>query len=134
MVRITKSLVQEKSTALLDKQIAETVLARARGFCERCGVPSHDLALHHRKLKSRGGKDEVANLVAVCHKCHNLGTHSIHLRPKEATEKGWMVSAYQNPEDVPVSIFGRNPVRLAQDGTYIEGEQDGNNHSNGRSW
>ena len=134
MAKIIKSSLQEKSTALLDKQIAETVLARAKGFCERCGVPSYDLALHHRKLKSRGGKDEVANLVAVCHQCHNLGTYSIHLRPKEATEKGWMVSAYQNPEDVLVSIFGKNPVRLDQEGNYIEGEQDGNNHSSRSSW
>ena len=102
----------------MDKKVAETVLARAKGYCERCGAPSYDLALHHRKLKSRGGKDEVANLVAVCHPCHNLGTYSIHLRPKEATEKGWMVSQWQNPEEIPVSIFGSEPVKLNPDGTY----------------
>ena len=70
----------------MDKIIAETVLARANGYCERCGKPSSDLALHHRKLKSRGGKDEVSNLVGVCHPCHNLGTDSIHLNP--TTDQG----------------------------------------------
>ena len=132
--KITRFSLRERFTALLDKKIAETVLGRAKGYCERCGVPSHDLALHHRKLKSRGGKDEVANLVAVCHKCHNLGTESIHLNPKKATDKGWMVSAYQDPSDVVLHIFGRNPVRLDQEGNYIEGDRDGNNYSSRSSW
>jgi len=106
----------------MDKVIANTVLGRSKGYCERCGKPSHDLALHHRKLKSRGGKDEVVNLVAVCHKCHNLGTHSIHLNPKEATEKGWMVSAYSNPARVPLHIAGGSVVRLDSEGNYLEAE------------
>ena len=45
----------------MDKKIAETVLARAKGYCEACGLPGDDFALHHRKLKSRGGKDEAVS-------------------------------------------------------------------------
>lgn len=101
----------------IKKEIAETVLTRSRGFCERCQSPSHDLALHHRKLKSRGGKDEVSNLVAICHKCHNLGTRSIHLNPKEATEKGWMVSAWGDPKTTPILMMDGSKVILKDDGT-----------------
>ena len=102
---------------VLKQEIAEAVLGRSRGFCERCGKPSHDLALHHRKLRSRGGKDSVTNLVAVCHKCHNLGTHSIHLNPKEATEKGWMVSAWGDPDLTPITLSDGTQALLKDDGS-----------------
>jgi hypothetical protein len=107
----------------MDKQVAETVLNRAKGYCERCGKPA-DLALHHRKLKSRGGKDTVANLVAVCHPCHNLGTDSIHLNPQKATLKGWMIPTYAVIEDYPLHLANGNVVRLDNEGNYkrIEGE------------
>lgn len=108
----------------MDKQIAKTVLERANGYCERCGKVA-DLALHHRKLKSRGGKDEISNLVAVCHNCHNLGSDSIHLNPQIATLKGWMVPTYATPEDFPLHLADGNIVRLDNQGNYIqiEGEQ-----------
>ena len=107
----------------MDKVVAKIVLDRAKGYCERCGK-SADLALHHRKLKSRGGKDEVVNLVAVCVFCHTLGTNSIHLNPKKSTEEGWMVSAYQNPSSVSLHIAGGKVVRLSQEGTYEEAENE----------
>jgi HNH endonuclease len=104
----------------MDKVVAQIVLERAKGYCERCGISSGNLALHHRKLKSRGGKDEVSNLVAVCHQCHNLGTHSIHLNPKQATLKGWMVPTYADTTDFPLHLFGGNVVRLDNEGNYLE--------------
>jgi 5-methylcytosine-specific restriction endonuclease McrA len=104
----------------MDKTIANAVLQRAKGFCERCGVPSHDLALHHRKLKSRGGKDEVSNLVAICHKCHNMSTESIHLNPAKATIKGWMVPSWAEPSDYPIHLADGSIVRLDNDGNYKE--------------
>ena len=107
----------------MDKVVAKIVLDRANGYCERCGK-SADLALHHRQLKSRGGKDEVVNLVGVCHPCHNLATDSIHLNPKEATKTGWMVSAFSNPASVSLYIAGGIVVRLTKQGTYEEAEDD----------
>ena len=107
----------------MDKVIAKIVLDRAKGYCEKCGK-SADLALHHRQLKSRGGKDEVVNLVAVCHPCHNLATNSIHLNPKKSTETGWIISAYQNPESVSLHIAGGKVVRLTQEGNYEEAKND----------
>ena len=43
----------------MNKEIVETVLLRANGYCEVCGLVLTDYALHHRKLKSRGGKDRI---------------------------------------------------------------------------
>ena len=110
----------------MDKVTAQTVLARANGYCERCGKPSLDLALHHRKLKSRGGKDEISNLVAICHPCHNLGTDSIHLNPTKATVKGWMVPTYADTEKYPLHLPDSRIVRLDNEGNYIDIE--------GESW
>jgi hypothetical protein len=102
---------------VLKQEIAEAVLGRSRGFCERCGTPSHDLALHHRKLRSRGGKDSVTNLVAICHGCHNLSTTSIHLNPKRATETGWMVSAWGDPDLIPITLPDGTQALLKDDGS-----------------
>ena len=102
----------------MDKKIAETVLARAKGYWESCGLPGDDFALHHRKLKSRGGKDEVANLIAVHHKCHNLGTDSIHLNPELATVKGWMVPSWADPVEYPLHLHDAEVVVLDNKGNY----------------
>lgn len=113
----------------MNKQVAEKVLERSRGYCERCGKMT-DLALHHRKLKSRGGKDEVSNLVAICHPCHNLATDSVHLSPQKATLKGWMVPTYADPAEYPLHLASGDVVRLDNEGNYtrIEGN-DGDNLS-----
>jgi len=75
------------------------------------------MALHHRKLKSRGGKDSVANLIYVHHSCHNLATNSIHLKPKIATEKGYMVSSWQDPAQAPMITPDGSTVLLNENGT-----------------
>jgi len=98
----------------MDKKIAEAVLKRANGFCEHCGR-SGDLTLHHRKLKSRGGKDSVSNLIAVLHECH---LYDIHANPQRAEEMGWMCPSWQNAEDHPLRTPEGNVVRLTNEGSY----------------
>ena len=39
-------------------------------LCEACNRKAQDI--HHIKYKSRGGKDEIGNLIALCRKCHDL--------------------------------------------------------------
>lgn len=100
--------------------------ARARGYCEKCGgsLP-HSWALHHRKLRSRGGKDEIANFLALHHECHNLDTDSVHNNPSSALEKGYMVSSWADPAECPVTLPNGDTVILTQEGTYKYLERKG---------
>ena len=102
------------------KLLRELVFARCGGYCERCGIPLNpdDWALHHRKLKSRGGQDTPENTVALHHHCHNLGTQSVHLNPAEATRRGLMVPSWENPTEIPITLDDDSQVFLMPDGTY----------------
>jgi len=100
------------------KKLREKLLERCKGYCELCGGSLGDnWALHHRKLKSRGGKDEIANIVALHHKCHNLGTDSVHLNPARAKETGFMVSSWDDPVLIWILYYDGFKVYLKNDGT-----------------
>ena len=102
----------------MKNEIANKVIERAAGYCETCGGRAEEsMALHHRKLKSRGGKDEVANLIWIHHGCHNLKTDSIHLNPAKAEDKGWMVGSWQDPEEAPIARPDGSFALLKNDGT-----------------
>jgi len=96
------------------------VYFRCKGFCEKCGgqLPE-SWALHHRKLRSRGGKDSVSNFVALHHGCHNLNTDSVHFNPAESLEKGLMVSSWEDPEKCPLTLPDGSIVTLTEEGFYI---------------
>ena len=98
------------------------VWERSGGYCERCQIPLHpeQWALHHRKLRSQGGKDELPNLIALHHHCHNLGTDSVHLNPKEATRRGLIVSSWDDPSNITVEFDDGTLVYLTDDGRYKE--------------
>lgn len=102
----------------MDKRVANLVLLRAGNYCEKCGMPCDDFALHHRKLRSQGGKDEPCNLIAVHHKCHNLGTDSIHNQPEKSRVKGWIVPSWAEPSDYPLHLVDGSVVRLDNEGNY----------------
>jgi 5-methylcytosine-specific restriction endonuclease McrA len=103
---------------MIDKSIVALVEQRAGGYCEVCGLPAQEgMALHHRKLKSRGGKDTVANLIRVHHGCHNLNTDSVHSNPNWAEHKGYMVASWQDPEEAPMHMPDGSIVLLKNDGS-----------------
>lgn len=54
-----------------------TVLTRDNYTCRYCGAQAPDVKLHvdHVVPKSRGGLDEMANLVTACQRC-NQGKHA----------------------------------------------------------
>ena len=106
----------------MKQQGVDIVLARAGHYCEACGNPCAEFALHHRRLKSQGGKDEPCNLIAVHHKCHNLGTDSIHLNPKRSMEMGWIVPSYAKPNEWPLILSDGSKVLLDNQGSYINYE------------
>ena len=84
----------------ISKRVCDLVRERAAGYCEKCGMPAApSMALHHRKLRSRGGKDTPANLLWVHHGCHNLRSDSIHANPSLAEDKGWMCPSWKEPHD-----------------------------------
>ena len=100
-------------------EIRAVVLLRCAGYCEKCcNALPESWALHHRKLKSRGGKDAVENFVALHHGCHNLDTDSVHLNPSKAEDKGLMVGSWQDPELCPITLPSGAIVMLTKEGTY----------------
>jgi hypothetical protein len=107
--------------------LREMVYARCVGYCEKCGgrLPE-SWALHHRQLKSRGGKDVVENLVALHHGCHNLDTDSVHFNPSHAQDKGLMVGSWQDPSECPLTLPSGSIVMLTTEGTYKYLERIGN--------
>lgn len=104
------------------------VKVRSGGYCEKCGRPlTESWALHHRKLRSRGGKDTASNLVALHHECHNTGTDSVHLNPSASNQAGLMVATWQDSEEVPLILPSGAIVLLTDDGSYryLEGKPNG---------
>ncbi|CAB4194609.1 HNHc domain containing protein [uncultured Caudovirales phage] len=107
----------------------EALFSRCKGMCEKCGgALPESWAAHHRKLRKHGGKDDINNVLALHHECHNLGTDSVHLNPKNSYANGWLVSAYADHATAPVKLAGNWWVILTEDGDYEgspgpEGEQ-----------
>ena len=85
--------------------VARVVLSRADGACEALisssciGRGQH---IHHRQLRSQGGRHSVANCVSICHMCHDW----IHANPELAYDWGWLVKSYTDPEETPVRVIG----------------------------
>jgi len=71
---------------------------------------------HHRKNKGQGGAWDAANGLHCCGTgstgCHGL----ITINPALAKERGWSVSAYADPADVPVWLANRGWHYLTADG------------------
>jgi hypothetical protein len=103
----------------MDKRIAEAVLKRAGGYCEKCGgVLGESYNLHHRKLKSRGGKDSVSNLIAVHNSCHIQHKDSIHDNPEMSERMGFMCPSWVEPQHHPLTRADGSIVLLLDNGTY----------------
>lgn len=111
-------------------KLREQVLERCQGYCESCGVTlPENFALHHRKLKSRGGKDVLSNLIALHHECHNLGRPSAHLDVAWATERGLLVPSWESSVSYPLTLPDGAKVLLLDNGgmeILPENEGEGN--------
>jgi hypothetical protein len=91
------------------------VFERDGGCCVICGAGlTLDYAeIHHRRFRSRGGRDELVNLITVCDPCHD----SIHLDVTGlSTAAGWAVSQFgDGPAVIPVRYFDGRIVLLSND-------------------
>lgn len=94
---------------------------RANDACERCGVfIDEGLQIHHRKPRRMGGSRDpligsVSNLVLLCSECHLRG---VELHRLQAYRDGYLLHAGDDPQKVPVKIYGRGYVLLTAEGAY----------------
>lgn len=110
---------RQHSGAPVKKDLRERVFDRDR-YCVKCGKVLQDpVAVHHRKLKKQGGRDELANLVALCSPCHNIAPGSVHQNPEHAYRHGYMVPSWADPEEWPLLLPNGDRVLLLNDGTMI---------------
>lgn len=79
---------------------------RAHDCCEMCGKYLANNA-HHRKNRSQGGGDNLANLMLLCGSgttgCHGLVT----TEPLMSKRMGWTVRWISDPAEVPVWRYDR---------------------------
>jgi hypothetical protein len=92
-------------------------------------MADYQMADHHRKLRSQGGTDSLANRMGVHHGCHNGNKpYAIHHDVTKARESGWIVASWDDPQTRPVLLPGLRWALLLPDGTYryrIMGENNG---------
>lgn len=111
------------------KAIREIVLERCGNYCELCGkVLTDNFALHHRKLRSRGGKDSIENIIALHHECHNFGNNAVHFNIKKSTESGHIVPRHAEPSEYPLTLPDGSIVTLSSNGSYNYLERKENNY------
>ncbi len=85
------------------QQIREACFERSGYRCEKCGKPAsqaYRFEAHHRKLVSRGGRDELCNLAALCSTCHRW-CHDNNTRAEMA---GWIVPSWADPARRAVTL------------------------------
>ena len=77
--------------------VRKAVRVRSGGWCEcGCGRPAEHV--HHRKLRSQGGRHELVNLLHLSFYCHD----EAHRNRSRAEALGLIVPAWADPADVPV--------------------------------
>lgn len=99
----------------MDDLIRGLVLLRDKYRCVRCGkdVMSRPYSVHHRKLRSQGGTDDLANLITLCGHgttgCHYL----VHSQRKSHGEPGgYVVPSWADPTEVGVVYHPNRFVML----------------------
>ncbi len=78
------------------EETRQQVFERARGRCE-AATPActrrEPSDVHHRRLRSQGGGDDLVNLLALTRECHAF----VHANPALSYERGWLLRAGQAP-------------------------------------
>jgi hypothetical protein len=100
---------------LIPPVIKRLVWVRDCGCCVVCGgaLDPSWWECHHRRFRSRGGKDDLHNLIAVHPKCH---LERIHGDITTAEANGWAVSRYgDGPESIPVLYADGSRVLLTSE-------------------
>jgi hypothetical protein len=94
----------------------ETVYDRQEGVCWWCGRHMGTVyAIHHRRLRSQGGTNDLPNLVALHHSCHNGDTGAVHSQVALAHGRGFIVHSWDDPAAVEIQTADGWRVTLADD-------------------
>lgn len=73
------------------------LLMHSNGRCPVCGRDlNNDGDIHHRKMRSQGGGNEMANLALVHRRCHTR----VHLNPAWAYAHGFLVRSTWDPSEI----------------------------------
>lgn len=103
----------------IPRGLRNKVAAREDFCCSRCGKWADGGSLHHRKLRSQGGRNDLPTLILMCGSgvtgCHGWAHH----QRTDAAREGYIVKPWQDPAGVPVKVYGHGWVRLTADGRYV---------------
>lgn len=85
----------------IPQKVRDIVAERSQGVCEGCSA-APAVEMHHRRFKSRGGKDTPSNLLHLCGWGNHTGCHGVAHSGNRGTNLGWAVpSGWVEPGDVP---------------------------------
>lgn len=107
--------MSNKRTGPMPVKHPEIVHDRCYGMCEGCHQkPASDI--HHRRFLSRGGKHNLANLVALCGSGNHTGCHG--LAHSGNAPDGWAIKAADSrgESDVPFVDLRGIEWKLDDDG------------------
>lgn len=102
-------MARKKAKNRVPKDVAKFVKERSEGRCEamnRSTCTGFGEHLHHRQLRSQGGKHTIPNLVDVCAPCHSW----FHREVAEAVTQGWIVRSTHDPATTPMNYRGRQAI------------------------
>lgn len=103
-----------KPTPAESRRAYEAVHERSFGLCEGCGE-RRATEIHHRLYRSRGGRDEVTNLLDLCGWGNHTGCHGeAHTLPERQID-GWSVPSGEDPGERPV-LYRGHWMKLLPDG------------------
>ena len=87
----------------VSKSIKDEVLARQKYKCYKCKrtLPARK-HFHHKKAVSKGGKNTLSNLIALCPNCHSNLHHKQAVRKANKKAKG--KSKSKNPFEIDFKL------------------------------
>lgn len=81
-------------------KVRAAVHERSAGICEFCTQQRAE-HVHHRLMRSQGGRHELVNLIDLCRGCHHYAHHS-----SDRYDIGLLLRRGSDPALVPVRIEG----------------------------
>ena len=77
-----------------ERIVREAVLDAAGRVCEYCHRPGGKLVVHHKLLRSQGGKDRVEDCAALHPLCHL----QVHINVADSQKRGLIIGVGSNRE------------------------------------